>query len=184
MRPSCYIWFRIRLSARAFHNHIDLFLRGTRSPRVTYYGIITFCLTADPHVETPAFQWCCREERSTPEKCAGHIAEFERTWLLNHTFKARARARPFISAPRGPGLPQFCGMCRGEFGRLEEGLGLRASPFAFSVARLSCFCRHSIRTPRLLLWSDPLMRFGVHATHRSHDTTSHPDLYQLTTSET
>ena len=82
MRPSCYIWFRIRLSARAFHNHrdIDLFLRGTRRPRVTYYVIITFCLMTDPHVETPAFQWCCREERSTPEKCAGHTAEFEKNF--------------------------------------------------------------------------------------------------------
>jgi hypothetical protein len=79
MRPSCYIWFRISLSVRAFHNHhdIDLFLRGTRRPRVTYYGIITFCLKSDPHVETPSFQWCCREERSTLEKCAGHITEFE-----------------------------------------------------------------------------------------------------------
>jgi hypothetical protein len=30
--------------------------------------------------KTPAFQWCCREERSTPEKCAGHIAEFEKNF--------------------------------------------------------------------------------------------------------
>jgi hypothetical protein len=83
--------------------------------------------------KTPAFQWCCREERSTPEKCAGHIAEFERTLLLNHTFKVRARARPFISAPRGPRVTSFCGMCRGEFGRLEELLPL-PSPLPDSVA--------------------------------------------------
>jgi hypothetical protein len=52
--------------------------------------------------KTPAFQWCCREERSTPEKCAGHIAEFERTLLLNHTVKARARTRPFIVSEDRP----------------------------------------------------------------------------------
>ena len=39
----------------------------------------------------------------------------------------------FVSAPRGPGLPQFCGMCRGEFGRLEELLPL-PSPLPDSVA--------------------------------------------------
>ena len=104
--------------------------------------------------KTPAFQWCCREERSTPEKCAGHIAEFEKNFAPESHVQGPRSCASFYLGTKGPGLPQFCGMCRGEFGRLEEGLGFRASPFAFSAARLSCFCRRSIRTTRLLLWSD------------------------------
>ena len=37
-----------------------------------------FRLTDRPSCRNTRFQWCCREERSTPEKCAGHIAEFEK----------------------------------------------------------------------------------------------------------
>ena len=140
--------------------------------------------------------------------------------LLNHTSKARARARSFIVSSRSVSILADRGRVTPHF-RLKERPCLlaifqnfpdhrihlsnfpdhririlqalvdsilwnvsrrvrssrRASPFDLSAARLSCFCRRSIRTPRLLLWSDPLMRFGVHATHRSHDTTSHTDLY-------
>ena len=151
MRPSCYIWFRIRLSARAFHNHrgIDLFLRGTRRPRVTYYGIITFCLKADPHVETTAFQWCCREERSTPEKCAGHIAEFEKNFAPESHVQGPRSCASFYLGTKGPRVTSILwNVSR----RVRS--PRRASPFAFSAARLSCFCRRGIRTTRLLLWSD------------------------------
>ena len=78
----------------------------------------------------PLFSGVVERRGRLLKKCAGHIADFERTLLLNHTFKARALARPFISAPRGQGLPQFC---RGEFGRLEELLPL-PFPLPDSVA--------------------------------------------------
>ena len=154
MRPSCSIWFRIRLSARAFHNHIDLFLRGNGRPRVTYYGIITFCLKVDPHVETPAFQWCCREERSTPEKCAGHIAEFEMNLAPESHVQGPRSCASFYLGTKGARVTSILWNVSRRIRSPRR--GFRASGFSLCLLRCptQLLCRRSIRTPLLLLWSD------------------------------
>ena len=152
MRPSCYIWFRIRLSARAFHNHIDLFLRGNGRPRVTYYGIITFCLKVDPHVETPAFQWCCREERSTLEKCAGHISEFEMNFAPeSHVQGPRSCASFYLGTKGAQGYLNFV--------ECVEASSVASKSFSLCLIRcptqLLLSAQHTYNPPAIMVRSSP-----------------------------
>ena len=79
-----------------------------------------FRLTDRPSCRNTRCQRCCREERSTLEKCAGHVAEFEKkTVLLNHTSKTRARARSFIVSSRSVSILADRGRVTPRF-RLKE----------------------------------------------------------------
>ena len=107
--------------------------------------------------KTPAFQWCCREERSTPEKCAGHIAEFEKNFAPeSHAQGPRSCASIYLGTKEAQGYLILWNVSRRV--RSPRRVAFVGAAYHLSAQHtynnFLCLEARALKATRLLLWSD------------------------------